>query len=318
MSGIARLHFVVITLLVLLAAYVYGTWPQSAESKFLVADSPYCKSETLAVAIMAKAAYVEDLKTGAVIYQKQADAQLGLASITKLMTVLVAHDLLKPDDTITITAQALVPEGQGLNVGEVWRAEDLMDYTLIASVNDGAEALALSAAATQGEDMDGFVARMNAKASAIGLTQTYFANATGLDISETSGGSYGSARDAAKLLSHAISNYPRLMERSASGRAVFVAQTGEEHVAKNTSGFIGSLPGAIASKTGFTDLAGGNLTIVFEPMPGRPVSAAVLGSTREGRDTDMKALAKATKKWMTRTLLCESSGAENTASTYAE
>jgi D-alanyl-D-alanine carboxypeptidase (penicillin-binding protein 5/6) len=244
------------------------------------------------------------LKTGQVIYEKNANAQLPLASLTKLMTVLTAMDTLTPNESVEITHEALTPEGGGLNAGEVWRTEDLVDYTLIASVNDGAHALALAASEKNGEGEAGFIARMNAKAKAIGMVQTYFTNDTGLDISELAGSSYGSARDIAILFEYLAVHVPRLVEGSTSDSKTFIAETGQVHTALNTSSVIGALGGAIASKTGFTDLAGGNLGIVFEPIPGKPVSAVVLGSTREGRDTDMKVLIDAAKKWERRTILC--------------
>lgn len=306
MSGIARIHFGIIAILLLLGAYAYATWPQSEESYHTAVSSTYCTNKSVDVQLLAKAGYAEDLKTGAVIYEKNSDVQLPLASITKLMTVLVAHDTLTSNDLVTITAEATKPEGTDVAVGEVWKAEDLMDYTLITSSNDGAHALALASAKKRGETYDGFLTAMNAKASAIGLSQAYFANDTGLDVSVSSAGAYGSARDAARLLAYAVERYPRLMERSVSGRTEFTPVAGETHIAKNTSGFIGSLPGAIASKTGFTDLAGGNLTIVYEPVPGRPLALAVMGSTREGRDADMATLSKAAKKYVTRDILCES------------
>lgn len=304
MSGIARLHLILIGIVLLSGALFLALSPASAEPASSALASPYCASHTVDLELLAKAGYAKDLKTGETIYDKNSNAQLPLASLTKLMTVLTAMDSLSPDDRVTITHEALSPEGGGLSEGEVWRAEDLIDYTLVASVNDGAHALALSASEKNKEPSSAFISRMNAKAKEVGMVQTYYTNDTGLDLSQASGSSYGSAHDIATLFEFLAVHKPRLVEGSTADSKVFTALSGQRHTASNTSSVIGSLGGAIASKTGFTDLAGGNLGIVFEPIPGRPVAAVVLGSTREGRDEDMKALIDAVKKWERRAILC--------------
>jgi D-alanyl-D-alanine carboxypeptidase len=68
---------------------------------------------------------------------------------------------------------------------------------------------------------------------------------------------------------------------------------------------VGTLDGAIAQKTGYTDLAGGNLSEVFEPTPGRPVAAVILGSTLADRNSDMEALAQGAGAALKRMLLCQ-------------
>ena len=306
MSDIARLHLALVGMVAVFAAIVFVSWPASAEPVSSALASPYCANRALPeLNLLAGAAYAKDITTGEVIYSKNADVQLPLASLTKLMTVLAAMDVLSPDDEITVSRAALAPEGNGLAEGEVWKAGDLVNYTLIASVNDGAHALAIAASEKAGEDPSAFPSRMNEKAKALGLVQTYFTNDTGLDISETAAASYGSASDIAALLEYLAVSKPSLIEATTARERSISPLSGRSHTAKNTSALISTLPGAIASKTGFTDIAGGNLGIVFEPVLGRPVVAVVLGSTREDRDQDMKVLAENAKKWMTRMLLCE-------------
>ncbi len=304
MSGIARLNLILVGLLLLSGSLFLALSPASAEPSNLALASPYCANKTAEANLLAKAAYAKDLKTGETIYEKNADTQLPLASLTKLMTVLTAMDSLSLNDEVTVTREALSPEGEGLSLGEIWRAGDLIDYTLVASVNDGAHALALASSKAKHEEPTVFFARMNAKAKSIGMVQTYYTNDTGLDISATAGSSYGSAKDIARLFEYLAVHEPRLIEGSTADTKIFSAESGQVHVATNTSTVIGALGGAIASKTGYTDLAGGNLGIVFEPIPGRPVAAVVLGSTREGRDNDMRILIEAVKRWESRTILC--------------
>ena len=129
--------------------------------------------------VRARAAIIYDITRDTILFEKNASAQLPLASLTKVLLALVAARELPADAIVLITAEALVPEGDtGFRVGERWKLQDLLDATLIPSSNDGAEALALKIG-------DGSVARavsiMNIFARDIGLRNTYFLNPTGLD-----------------------------------------------------------------------------------------------------------------------------------------
>lgn len=304
-NDIAHLNLILSGLVFVFAGIVFVAWPQPLETSASALASPYCADTSLTVDMQAKAAYARDIVSGNDVYAFNESTQLPLASLTKLMTVYTAMQNLEPQDEVSITKEALTPEGNGLSQGEVWTAQKLADYTLLSSVNDGAHALALASAAKNSEDHSAFIERMNQNARTIGLVQTYFANDTGLDISETLGASYGSAKDIALFLEYLYKSEPQLLEATTKQSTEFTALSGQTHDAKNTSSLIATLSGAIGSKTGFTDIAGGNLGILFEPIPGRPVAAVVLGSTREGRDEDMEALVVATKKWLTRTIACQ-------------
>jgi D-alanyl-D-alanine carboxypeptidase (penicillin-binding protein 5/6) len=288
---------------VALICIMSGEIPEKASA--LVSASPACANIQPVLSLVATAAYAEDLKTGTVLYEKNADAQLPLASLTKLMTTATAMRILSSDDTVTITKEALAPEGDaGFLVDERWKASTLIRYTLLVSANDGAHALALAAAAKEGGTFDDFLRQMNEEARALGMDESFFANDTGLDISSTTAGAYGSARDVATLIASLVRTDPDLIEGTRAESGTFTSLSGYTHEAVNTSDVISTLPGAFASKTGYTDLAGGNLAIVFEPIPGRAVAAVVLGSTVDGRKTDMQALAEGAKRALKRMLLC--------------
>ncbi len=280
-----------------------GSAPQGS-----VAAAAICSQITAPIPLIGKAAYAEDISTGKVLYESNADAQLPLASLTKLMTVLVASSILTPDDTVTVTPDALTPDTDtnGLVTGEAWRAQDLTDFTLTVSANDGAHALALAAGQKAGITEDQYISKMNAEAARLGMRQTFYMNDTGLDISTTTAGAYGSAHDIAALFTYLAKNEPRLIESTTADTRTFVSLSGVSHDASNTSPVISGLDGAIGSKTGYTDLAGGNLAVVFEPILGHPIVAVVLGSTRDGRNTDMQALAKAAQAFLKTAIICES------------
>ena len=241
----------------------------------------------------AKSSFVWDVVNKSEMFSKNADLALPLASLTKIMTVITANKILAPSDLITITKEHLTPEGDSeLIVGDNWTAKDLTDFTLLTSSNDGAYALASAAG-----DHVGFIKSMNGMASLIGLANSKFWNEHGLDRETDRGGAYGSARDMAILFEFALKAFPDLMEATRYKNLNFVSAVANYN-ASNTNLFIDQIPGLIASKTGFTDLAGGNLVIAFDAGLQRPIIISVLGSTQEGRFKDALQLVEATMKYI--------------------
>ena len=251
------------------------------------------------ISVEASAAYVYDINTEKVLFSKNERSQLPLASLTKLMTALVASELISKDTLITIEETSIKVDGDnGFHTNERWEFKDLLDYTLLVSSNDGAHAIAGVAGAfidnsAQKSAHLNFVERMNQTAGSLGLTQSYFINESGLDTNESVGGGYGSARDLASLLAYIISNRPQLLEATAYGTLDFVSEDQFIYNATNTNAITGNIPGLIASKTGFTDLAGGNLAIAFDAGINRPIVVVVLGSSFEGRFNDIEKLVSA-------------------------
>ena len=250
------------------------------------------------LSLQGKAIYVYDVAEKKVIFQKNAQIQLPLASLTKLMMALVATNLAPPDTHITIKKSYLSADGDnGLVVGETWSMKDLLDFSLVVSSNDGARSLASAIGSTifHTDDIDigrkNFISKMNEEAQTLGLTQTYFINENGLDVGNLSGG-YGSAENISKLLDYMITKKPQILEATKKSSTKFASAT-NNHTAKNTDTIVTDIPGLIASKTGYTDLAGGNLAIAFDAGVQRPLIIVVLGSTEAGRFTDMSQLVKA-------------------------
>ena len=251
------------------------------------------------VHLEAQSAYVWDVREQRVLYNKDADTKLPLASITKLMTAMVAYELLEGTDAVEITTEALHQDGDsGLLGGETFSMQNLTDLTLITSSNDGAYALAAAAGASLFPDRNAeqtFVRAMNIRAEDIGLSQTRFYNTTGLDVSETQSGAYGSARDVTFLMEHIITTYPSLLESTREDFTHIANDSGAAHAAQNTNAYTEAIPGLIASKTGYTTLAGGNLVVAFDAGLNRPIIVSVLGSSREGRFRDVLALTRAAR-----------------------
>ncbi len=238
------------------------------------------------IKLEAKAAYVFDISKNQSVFKLNSEMQLPLASLTKIMTALIAKENLPPYLLVTISKEAILQEGdEGFKVGEQWTIPELIDAMLISSSNDAAFAFA----AEFNKNFNGdFVSLMNQKAKEIGLTQTYFLNTTGLDLSENTAGAYGSAQDIAKLLLNIMEKNSSLMEIT---RLKSINLHGREF--QNTDRIIGDLPGFIAGKTGFSDLAGGNLAVVVDNGFNRPFVIVVLGSTIDGRFNDIRNLFNA-------------------------
>jgi serine-type D-Ala-D-Ala carboxypeptidase (penicillin-binding protein 5/6) len=242
--------------------------------------------------VFAKAIFVYDVRDEHVLFAKNSEQQLPLASIAKLMTALVAEENLVQGSSITISPEAIAELGDsGFFDGEEWKVEDLIDFTLMTSSNDGAVALALAI------DKPVTIA-FNKKAEELGLVQSYFANPTGLDNRGNTSGSYGSARDVAELLTYIFVNSPELIEATRYETRSFISQSAGVHLATNTNKSIPNIPALIGGKTGFTDLAGGNLAFVFDAGIMRPMVVVVLGSTEKGRFEDAEKLVDATLEYL--------------------
>lgn len=246
------------------------------------------------VEIAGRAAVVKDVNTEEILYAKNADISLPLASITKILTILTV-DKLNQKEIVKINLEDLLAEGDNnLLVGENFKIQDLIDLTLAASSNDGTKALTSSVinAFNSTEKID-FIEEMNKLAQEIGMSRSRFYNETGLDENENRAGAYGSANDIAKLFEYALKNR-ELISATSKNKISVKSFEGFIHDVKNTNEIIDQLPNVLASKTGYTDIAGGNLAVVIDPFLNRPIVIVVLGSTSDGRFEDVKTLAQKT------------------------
>ncbi|MFA6273707.1 MAG: serine hydrolase [Candidatus Paceibacterota bacterium] len=235
------------------------------------------------VPVLAKAFSVYDITEQKEIYNKNGDLQLPLASLAKTMTALIVFKNYKLDDEINISQISIEQEGDnGLFVNEKWKVADLIKFTLVASSNDGAVALS--------QDDENFIEKMNDQAQKIGMNSTVFLNATGLDFDEELSGVYSSARDANIMAIYALQNYPEVFNITTLAEVNLKSESGFEHNIKNTNIIVDKIPNILFSKTGLTSLAGGNLTIIFVNKEGHEIAITVLGSTIDGRFSDMEKL----------------------------
>ena len=306
MNNQSEISFFVILSIALAFLFIVSlTLGLNVERKDNSVPSQVTRSVFPIVNIGAKAAYVYDIHTKTVLFAKNENTRLPLASLTKVMSALVAQDLSPLYGIVVVSSEALTAEGDsGLIQNEKWSLKDILDFSLLTSSNDGMRAVALSlgalssAKASPEEIINDFVGEMNRKASELGLKNTYFWNETGLDESDLKGGAYGTARDISTLLEYALINYPEMFAATRESVGAFQSLDNHRHLAKNTNGLATEIPGLLASKTGYTNTAGGNLVIAFDPELGRPIIVSILGSSEQGRFEDVHILVRAVMNYI--------------------
>jgi len=228
----------------------------------------------------ARAYVVLNPQTGEVLLARHANDRLPIASITKLMTVLVTLDRTKPSEIVTIDPDAAGVTGSTIRLrsGERLPVRDLLAAALIQSANDSAVALAEHVG---GGDSGPFVALMNRRARALDLDDTSFSRPDGLD----NGGNYSSAWDVTRLAIEAM-------------RKPVVRQLVRKESATITGGrslhtwndLLGEFPGVFGVKTGHTSAAGWNEVVAVRGN-GVTIYATILGSpTRSTRNADLEEL----------------------------
>lgn len=231
-----------------------------------------------------KALSVYDVTSDRKIYSINDDKILPLASLTKIMTVVVALENDRAG-SVVISDEALKEEGfYGLEKNEFWNTEDLAKFALVVSSNDAAKALT--------EYDDSFIHKMNKKVAELGMSNTVFYNSTGLDLSDKKAGAYGTAEDMNKLSIYAFRNFHPVFRVTSLPQMNFVSKSGFSHKAENTNLAIGHIPNLLFSKTGYTSLAGGNLSVIFLNKQGHEIAVTILGSSKEGRFYSMENIAE--------------------------
>ncbi len=224
--------------------------------------------------ISAKAAFFVNTNSGQVLYEKNPHEKLPVASLVKIMTVVLAMEYHSLEDKLTVSKKAadMEPDKMFLIPEEKLTVKELLYGIFMISANDAAEVLAESSTFSHEE----FIRLMNDKALLLGMVNTKFVNPTGLD--EDNGNSYSSAYDLAILARYAIKKYPEFVEISKTPYQ-FIPETGEHQSYEMYSGInlLTSYPEVVGFKTGFTPEAGLTL-ITLARKNGHEVIGVLLGS----------------------------------------
>ncbi|MEO6797700.1 MAG: D-alanyl-D-alanine carboxypeptidase [Candidatus Dormibacter sp.] len=232
---------------------------------------------TAVPSIKARAAIVVDLTAGQVLYETASTTRYADASLTKLMTAMVAADLAPLDTPITVSALAtqVEPNHMGLSTGEQLTLRELLAGLLLNSGNDAAEAIALGIV-----DRSHFIDFMNQKAVALHLRGTHFSNPSGLDDPNL----YSTASDLAVVSATLLADYPDLRAIVASKQVSIPATPlHKAYTPSNIDRLLWTYPGAIGLKPGYTDAAGYCLAAAAT-RNGRTILTVVLGSSQHFTD----------------------------------
>src|SRR5438270_989461 len=226
-------------------------------------------------AIKARSAVLVDLDSGKTLYQLDPHGRHAPASLTKVVTALVALDHLRLDQTVTVPLSInQLPwdsTRMGLRPGERLTVRELLYGLFLNSGNDAA--ITLSEAAMPRAT---FIALMNARAAAIGMTDTHFVNPIGLDDP----GHYMSAADLARASEELMRRFPEVAAMAATPSLTLPATaTHHAYALYNLNELVRKYPGATGLKTGWTGHAGGCL-IGTATRDGRHLMVVLLASPR--------------------------------------
>ncbi len=230
-----------------------------------------------APAVSARNAVVADLEGRRVLYAKDANQRVPVASLTKIVTAMVALDLVSPERVVVVPAAAteIEPNHMGLSAGEKLTIRELLYGLLLDSGNDAAEAIA---AGTVGRAA--FTDAMNRKARGLGLHDSQFENASGID----GAGQYSSAYDVAVLAGTMLEYYPELRAIVGTKEITIASEPGHKWFHPyNLNRLVWTYPGALGIKPGYTDGAQYTLAAAAN-RDGRTLIAVVLGSQRHFTD----------------------------------
>ena len=235
--------------------------------------------------ISAKTAILIDYHTDEILYELEADFSIYPASMTKIMTAIIAFDLLKTgklnlDDKVTISEKAWRMSQSGYSsmfimVNDEISIEDLLRGIIVASGNDACIALAEGIAGTE----ENFAELMNEKAREIGMPNTNFANASGINNPDN----YSTVRDIAKMSKHLIENYPVYYEYFKEKEFTWDRTGGDPIKQNNRNPLLFKNLGADGIKTGHLAVEGYSLASSIQKNDRRLIAVGSGFKTKSAR-----------------------------------
>ena len=240
---------------------------------------PVKQEYAVAPVIEAKSAIIRDFDSGAILFEKNSDEKLQMASITKLMTVTVALEEGNLDDVVTVSSKAALTEGSKvwLLQGEQITLENLIQAALIHSGNDAAIAIAQHI----GGDEKTFVQMMNEKAKKLGLYSTHYENPIGFDSTQN----YSTVRDLSLLARYVYRK--KLIQDTVKTRSKTISSVdgGITHELTSTNKLLDSSWNVLGLKTGHTEKAGLCFISIIENNKGNKIITIVLDSPARFEET---------------------------------
>ena len=212
---------------------------------------------------------------------RRMDKPVAPASLTKIMTAVIAAEKLAPMDTGMMTAYAKNVEERKSNAkeGDEFLRDDLIRMALAVSANDAALALAEGTGWNTGaigslEQVAAFVQLMNTKARILGMTATHFENPTGLDMPRH----LASARDLALLAEYVLARHPQFWAMTREPEAAVATTEQKTYALENSNDLLKEFPALIGGKTGLTDNAKEALLLLYPVKPNKIALIVILRS----------------------------------------
>lgn len=247
-------------------------WGEEKKTELIIEDtvpvtSQSVQTELPPLKLYAQGAILMDAASGRVLYSKNGEEQLPMASTTKIMTLILTLERANLDDTVTVSAYAASMPDVQLNIreGEQYRLGDLLYSLMLESHNDSAVAIAEHVAGSVEE----FAVLMNQKAQEIGCKNTWFITPNGLDATADYTNAKGeketrihatTAEDLARIMSYCITKSPckeKFLEITRTSSYSFTDLEGKRSFGcTNHNAFLSMMDGALSGKTGFTGKAG--------------------------------------------------------------
>lgn len=230
------------------------------------------------VDVSAQAAILMDVESGRILFEKNSEGQLRIASITKIMTAIVALENGKLTDKVETSSNAYRVEGSSiyLKLGEKLTLEDMLYGLMLRSGNDAAVAIAEHI----GESVDGFVFLMNQKAQELGMSKTVFSNPHGLDTHEEH---YSTAKDMALLTAYAMKNEDFATIVGTKRKTAPLAGEKWDRIWYNKNKLLALYPYADGVKTGYTKRASRTL-VSSATKDGHRLIAVTLNAPNDWND----------------------------------
>jgi len=252
-------------------------------------EVPVNTTQVKAPGLTARSAVVIDVNSKTILYVKNPDLKLLPASTTKIMTALVALDAYPLDKVITIDSVHQTGQVMKLQSGERITVQNLLYGLLVQSANDAATVLAQSYSGGE----DAFIEAMNQKVKNLGLSNTNFTNASGLDAY----GQYTTAHDLALIAAAAMGNPVFSTIVGTLGITVADVNGTIIHDLETINELLGKVPGLAGVKTGWTELAG-ECFVAYVSRGDRDLITVVLGSgNRFGETASLINWAYSNHRW---------------------
>lgn len=266
-----------------------------------IPDAPVKKKDAKEMYVRARSAIVIDAETGTILHYQDGKKRMAIASLTKVMTAVLAVESIKDleKEVVTIDQNMLLVEGtvvgcprsgycisNRLRTGEKITAMNLLKAMLMNSTNDAAMALGIHIAGSK----QSFADMMNKKAEEIGLMDTHFCNPSGLDEDDKPGQCYSSAYDLARISAYSLKHDTIWKTMRLADQDIYSVDGTVSHHVINTDVLLDQMSNCLGGKTGFTYEAGKSLMMAAHDPNNKKHKVVAVLLDDEYRWEDMKNL----------------------------